>query len=303
MLKNLFIRENLKWKEVKKMKKLILFAILGIMLSIGTAQADFWTGDLWNPTAGFVPGVQTFDWSSSGSGVAVGLGPFGTIVPAGTPFDFKYQAFLVGVTDSGGNPIALPGLNVNHEYTVAANLNDMVIAMIPLGPLVQGLFQTVGGTFDIYYDAPGGGTQATVATGRGFDDGILVASGFIPFDPVGNFATFTANLANGTGIGSTLIEGLITYANPAYLDLASIIFDFRYEGTLNYPPLDSTTTHFFSNLPGGDINYPIYAVTGNDLLLKVDGSSKFSVPEPATLILLGSGLLGLGGLARKRKKN
>jgi hypothetical protein len=291
MLKNLFIRENLKWKEVKKMKKLIFVMLLSLILfGIGTAQADFWTGSVWNnDTDAFVPNVMGFDWSSSGSGVAIGLGPFGTPFPDNTPFTFLYQAALVGLTDPIGQPIAFPGLNTTFEYTVAAIIPETGRLIDLGGGLIQGVFTTqLGGIWAIFNDEP---DDAVVASGDGFVDGTLVASGTI--NP-GQISTFLANTNTGDGIGSAILEGLVDFADPAFLDIASIILDFRFEGTLNYPPLDSTTTCFFC--PGG------YVIQPNDLPLKVDGSSKFSVPEPSTLLLLGSGLLGLGAYARRRIK-
>jgi hypothetical protein len=75
--------------------------------------------------------------------------------------------------------------------------------------------------------------------------------------------------------------------------------DFSFEGTLNIPPLDSTTAAFFSGR-GVEGNFSTFTVGADDLPFKVDGSSKFSVPEPSTILLLGIGLLGLAGLARRR---
>jgi hypothetical protein len=280
-------KTNLKGKEVKMMKKIVFITMMCLMLSIGATAQAFWVGDVCDGLGNCVSNVMGFDWSSSGSGLATGLGPFGTPFPPDTPFDFLYQAQLVGLTDPAGQPLTFPGLNTDFEFTVAAIVPETGFIFPLSGTLFQGIFTTQpGGVWAIFYDAP---KDAIVANGTGFVDGDMVAYGTIN---AGQISTFLANTASGQGIGSAILEGLVDYANPLYLDVASIIFDFRFEGTLNYPPLDSTTTQFFG--PGG------IPVTANDLLLKVDGSSKFSVPEPSTILLLGIGLLGLGGLSRKR---
>ena len=121
------------------MKKVLLAAALvGIMLIGGVTGAQaFWVGSVYNPNVGYVPNVLNFDWSSSGSGLAVGLGePLGGGVYVGREFDFLFQANLGGVTDPDGNPVTDfndNGLNVDFEYTLVAKFPEKVTKVIDLG--------------------------------------------------------------------------------------------------------------------------------------------------------------------------
>ena len=254
------------------MKKTLSIVLLCLMLSIGTAYADpFWTGSVWNNQLGdFVPNIMTFDWSSSGSGNAQGLGPVGTIPLPGTNFNFRYQSYLFALQDPVGNPVAFPGLNTSFEYTIVALVPETVVSGTDLGGgLYHALFKTLsGGEFYMYHDASRNGV---VSTGVGFDDGALVASGTIDPDQVSSFI-YNANTNSGTG--STILFGKVNYVNLAYFSPSLTIVGFRFEGTMNYPPLDSTTAAYFKSRAGeGYISD--YTVASNDLALKVDTSSKF----------------------------
>jgi hypothetical protein len=248
------------------MKKFISLTLFLLLFGFSTAHAQFWTGSVFNDTLGAkVPNVMEFDWSSSGSGNARGIGPLGAPLAVGTIFDFRYQSFLVLLTDPNGQPISFPGLNSSFEYTVVAKIPEAVISVSG----TTAVFITLtGGEFFIYHDST---PNTNVGTGMGFDDGTLVAHGTID---AGQFSAFSQT-SPGTGIGSTTLTGLVDYANPGFLDPATSITDFRFEGTLNIPADDSTTAAFFlSRL--GEGNFPDYSVAANDLLFKVDGSSKFS---------------------------
>jgi len=296
-------------KEEKAMKKSLVAMAVGLTLSAGAAYAGpLDSFNLLNPnTATFVT-MDNLDWSSSGSGLVEGLGPVGTPVPTGTAFTFDYQATLVGAT-LGGSANATPSLTTFNsdvgaglfEYSIVARFNELVIdGSAAIGDNL--IFKTTGGTFAIYANPVG--TTAVVGTGVGFDDGTLVVKGSIAPDQFSSFLP----LGPDSGIGSALIEGFLDTGsiNAAFLDPISAglklqLFDIRFEGTQNAPPLDSLTTGFF--IGGDPVMFADRPVTGSDIVLKVDGSTKLSVvPEPSTYLLLGMGLLGLVGYSRKRAK-
>jgi hypothetical protein len=297
---------NHRKKEATEMRKLFAASILCVILAFGATAQAFWVGSVFdNSTASFVSNVMGFDWSSSGSGLVVGE-PKGAPLTQNQTIQFLYQASLVGLTDPLGAAINFPGLKTSttagFEYTVVAQVPELAFSVTTIGGLTQAFLTTLsGGTFALYNQAVG---DANVSAGTGFNNGTLVATGTI--NP-GQLTTFTgiapATPANpyGTGLGSTILEGLVTFANPAFLDPALTIVDFRFEGQLNAPPLDSevrSTGHFFD----GNDGFAVTPVAGLEQL-KVDGSSKFSLaetPEPSTILLLGVGLLGVAGFSRKR---
>ncbi|MDO3379690.1 flocculation-associated PEP-CTERM protein PepA [Geoalkalibacter halelectricus] len=281
------------------MKQVFLAIVLCLTLGAGSAQAQlFWTGSVNDGFGNWAENVQTFDWASSGSGVAIGLGA-GPLVE-GTEFTFLYQARLAGLADPAGQAVDFPNLNSTFEYTFVAVVPERVVEVSADGRTA--ILETLaGGSWYMFWDAP---PNSVTETGFGFQDGTLVAEGTWL---AGYETIFRASADFTSGIGGFVIEGLRgagTIVNPDFLDPTlygpnddQLIFDIRLEGQTNIPALDSTTTTFFA----GDGPLAAYTVTANDLLFKVDASSKFSViPEPSTVILLGLGLLGLAGYSRKK---
>lgn len=308
------------------MKKLFFITLITIVMGIGSlAHAVDWVGSVYNDTTDtYIPNVYLFDWASSGSGVATGLGGLPGQLPApGTEFVFVYQARLNALEQINGNPVIFPGLNDEFEYTAVAMIPETFVGSFPAIDLdpgsptfgqvigVTAIFRSdPGATWYMWHDGPGnlndpaapGPPNSDVLSGFGFDDGDFVASGTINPGQGSNFTLYTVGPDTGTGKGSTVLEGLVDDASSAYLLPASIIFDFRFESTLNFPPGNSLTSLFFDG-KAGEGAYQVYAVQPDDFLFKVDGSSTFSViPEPGTIILLGAGLIALVGVSRKRMK-
>ena len=281
------------------MKKVLLAIALCLTLGAGSAFAQpFWVGSVNDGFGNWAENVETFDWASSGSGVAVGLAA-GPLVE-GTEFTFLYQARLAGLADSGGQAVDFPNLNSTFEYTFVAVVPETVTQVSADGRTAI-LETRAGGQWFMFHDF---NTNSVTSTGFGFQDGTLVAEGFWL---EGYETIFRASADFTSGIGGFVIEGLRgagTVVNPAFLDPTlygendeQFIFDIRLEGQTNIPALDSTTTTFFAG-PGPLASY---TVADTDLIFKVDASSKFSViPEPSTVILLGLGLLGLAGYSRKK---
>lgn len=70
----------------------------------------------------------------------------------------------------------------------------------------------------------------------------------------------------------------------------------EYKGSFNFAPLEGDGTYALSivlgeNVPGGD---------GNETFLAPGSVTLSDVPEPGSLVLLGSGALGVAGMLRRR---
>lgn len=263
-----------------------------------------------------VVGINEFDWQSSGDLVILdnltGAGStangaltdsFATwaataVVGDTVTFDLQGQARLNDMTDSGGGSVA-PGTldtdgsatgDAGFEITVAFEATETA-TLIAAGILQ---FNTINGTYSYFYDPT---PDSDVDSGAGFaggGDSIAILSG----DIVAVSGLFTV----GTG-GSNLLTNTVTSYNSAYIQT---------DPTSNQPLNDTTfdtlvtlrsTGEAAAHDAGDTIGFPQYTVVAADIGFKADANSEFSaVPEPGTLMLLGSGLLGLAGLRRRSTK-
>ncbi len=281
----------------------------------------------------------TMDWTSDGSGIAVGQGPFGSVHSLNTPYDFLYQSSFTGVTGGTGvdstlamtlldDPSTNGGSFGSSEWEITAvarfeqeavSLESVPIDFDPINPpnpeyTINTLTNVLTGagqydTFSIYLDGPGvvnsPGNPAQLTSGTGFDDGIEIYRGNV----LSGFSFFTvlSNFPNG-GVGASQINFLTDpgHTNPGYLtasDPKYTVDDFHFQAQTNYPPGNSLTNNYHI---GGSATYlPNHVAQADDLHLRVDGDSNFSanvIPSPSTIMLVSAGLIGVGfGVQRQRQ--
>ena len=178
------------------------------------------------------------------------------------------------------------GVDTGAEYLVLTDTdgtNDSIFTMT-LQPLATSLNPWAIGIYGFTTDGDGNTTIGEMLSVLTYDS---LSYSKVAFD-----------LENGTATNTTTTSTVNIGIN------FGIYFEFGDELDDNY---QIWYTHFTFNVPGVDY----FSITGGDncwdaqvacdlFTLGVNDASAAPVPEPATILLLGSGLLGLAGISRKK---
>ena len=227
-------------------------------------------------------------------------------VPApGVAFS-EIGAFAATAFQNGGSVIPVTTTFLNFNYELTAVFTAIGVNTTAVGSVQN--FDFLTGTLDIYIDTTMDFGFASATDFFGADDGIHIASFLLDYGtgdldlntPAGidgqidiQFSANLAKLINGFAPGYWFDVDGIDFSTYTLPNIALGLVD----GNNNVlEAADFAGTNIISEF-GVAPNFPV------DFYTRTDGSFQPGVvPEPTTFLLLGGGLMGLGFLARRRKK-
>ena len=263
----------------------------------------------------------------------------GQVVPDPTGTIQTYgQGSLGTFNGANSSPIGSLGLNSAYEWTYVFGAQENAFTTNIFG-ISTAYFSTVGGGdnfFRVYYSP----VNASNVNGTGFTDGTLVMSGTIRPDAPNTLAgSFTVTnpalvtldgnstdnyagqsstggtLQSSQGTGSTKLVANLDYVNNDFIK-SSVTELILTMDTFNAQPFDKVDpSSCFTNGAGGTVNGAgpnnaggtcansigdVNGISGPNIMFMTRATTDFNIPEPASLALVGAGLLSALGLRRKR---
>ena len=354
----------------KKVQRQAAIGVMALALVVGfspSARATLVDLDGTGGATGAVD-IGAFDWNFTSFLAQGGTTAIGNFITSGgacsgtsCQFTVLSQGSLQGVSDTGGNAIAIGGLNSSYQITYVAKFTEQVTsANLATG---QASFSTVTSApviLEIYFSP----INSNQINGSGFNDGTLILTGSVISSATGNFTVTnptattldqfgannygTQNTVTGIGTNAIISVGGLT-TDPAFFIQALQSFGLQFSNLSMSLPFNSTNPMVCFNqtaaavgvggtatlgtgldcedavqvngqpysgqgaivLDGGYL--PVVGGTnglfasqggGPDFIAQTDPNSPLigAVPEPASFLLFGFGLLGMGGYLRTRNR-